>query len=312
MLCAAGDAHGRLDRMYGKIATFEAVLGTEFAWVLHVGDFGIWPDPARVDRATQRHGGAGDFPHWWAERRRAPTPTLFIKGNHEDFVWLEERPDTEILENLFYLRNGERFVVRDGEQEIVVGGIGGCYGPSDIDRPSDALEGRAKRHYTRDEIERLAAGGPVDVLLLHDAPKGVPLGGRASHLVRLAPGGDPGASPGSDAAGGRRARGKQRRCKARQVRAGGAPAERRPTHDGADPPGRLGEGEGLDELIRRVRPKVCFFGHHHVQVETSVGGVPCIGLNIVPSPGCLVAFEVFSRNGEDLRVLGVWPRSPQG
>jgi len=49
-----------------------------FAWVLHVGDFGIWPDPTRIDGATKRHDGAGDFPAWWSERRAAPRRTLFI------------------------------------------------------------------------------------------------------------------------------------------------------------------------------------------------------------------------------------------
>ena len=33
---------------------------------------------------------------WWAERRSAPRRTLFIKGNHEDFVWLDEQPDPEV------------------------------------------------------------------------------------------------------------------------------------------------------------------------------------------------------------------------
>jgi hypothetical protein len=53
------------------------------------GDFGVWPDVNRIDKATKKHDGAGDFPAWFAERRHAPRRTLFIKGNHEDFVWLD-------------------------------------------------------------------------------------------------------------------------------------------------------------------------------------------------------------------------------
>ena len=90
IFCAAGDIHGALDRLYDDVLAFEASLGVRFAHVLHVGDFGIWPDPDRVDRATKNHDGAGDFPRWFAERRTAPRPTLFIKGNHEDFDWLED------------------------------------------------------------------------------------------------------------------------------------------------------------------------------------------------------------------------------
>ena len=41
----------------------------------HIGDFGAWPDPARIDGATKRHDGAGDFPRGSrsAARRRAAT-----------------------------------------------------------------------------------------------------------------------------------------------------------------------------------------------------------------------------------------------
>jgi hypothetical protein len=57
MLCvAAGDVHGRLDRLYEDVHAFERVLGRTFAHVLQVGDFGVWPDPARVDRSTRFSG----------------------------------------------------------------------------------------------------------------------------------------------------------------------------------------------------------------------------------------------------------------
>lgn len=122
ILCAAGDTHGGLDRMYEHLLMFEAAPGVRFAWLLHVGDFGVWPDPARVDGATKRHDGAGDFPAWVAERRAAPRPTLFIKGNHEDFVWLDAQPSPEVLPGLHYLRNGRVFEMRAGEREWQVPG----------------------------------------------------------------------------------------------------------------------------------------------------------------------------------------------
>jgi hypothetical protein len=73
----------------------------------------------------------------------------------------------------FYLRNGTRRDLSDGDASIVVGGLGGCCGPSDYGRQSKHLQSYAKRHYTRDEIDSLIAAGPVDVLLVHDAPAGV-------------------------------------------------------------------------------------------------------------------------------------------
>jgi hypothetical protein len=114
LTCAAGDTHGALDRFSDDLLAFEADLGGRFAQVLHVGDFGIWPDPARVDRATRDHEGPGDFPTWWAERRTPPRPTLFIEGDHEDFAWLDGLEGDEVLPGLRYLRNGQRAELAGG------------------------------------------------------------------------------------------------------------------------------------------------------------------------------------------------------
>lgn len=173
VICAAGDTHGAIDRLFQEVLAFEKSLGVRFAWLLHVGDFGVWPDPSRVDGATRRHDVAGDFPAWWDERRVAPRRTLFIKGNHEDFLWLDAQPGPEVLSNLFYLRNGAAFTITDAGESLSVGGLGGCFGPSDYGRRSTDLQGYCKRHYTRDEIDTLIARGRVDVLLVHDAPTGV-------------------------------------------------------------------------------------------------------------------------------------------
>ena len=251
ILCAAGDAHGALDHLYAEVRAFEAALNVVFEYVLHVGDFGIWPEPARVDRATLKHDGAGDFPAWHLARLPVPRPTVFIKGNHEDFVWLDALPNDEPLPGLRYLRNGHQIILGDA---LLVGGIGGCYGPSDLRRPARLLQGRARRHYTKDELDTLAAGGPVDVLLLHDAPAGIAFDKRF-------PSGAP------------------RRYQS--------------------------EAAGLAELVERVRPSVCFFGHHHTRVDAHIAGVHCIGLNAVPWPGCLVAVEL--EPGGQARLLGEWP-----
>ena len=61
---------------------------------------------------------------------------------------------TEVLPGLVDLRNGcamEFDGASDGR--IRVGGIGGCYGPSDYSRASKALQGYARRHYTHDEVD---------------------------------------------------------------------------------------------------------------------------------------------------------------
>ena len=82
LICAAGDTHGAIDQLYHDILDFEDELGITFDHVLHVGDFGIWPDPNRLDKATREHDGAGDFADWLDANRPVPRPTVFIKGNH--------------------------------------------------------------------------------------------------------------------------------------------------------------------------------------------------------------------------------------
>jgi predicted phosphodiesterase len=238
-ICAAGDIHGALNQLFEDIRAFEAQLGVDFDQVLHVGDFGIWPDATRIDKATRHHDGAGDFPAWWNEQRAAPWPTTFIKGNHEDFVWLDARRDAQVLQGLTYLRNGHTIDLVDPRAgHIRVAGVGGCFGPSDYPRRSDRLQGYAKRHYTADEIERLADAKDVDIVLTHDAPAGVRF---------------------------------------------------RRHRRGED---FISEAQGLDVLLARLQPRVCFFGHHHTRVDAEVSGVRCVGLNKVARPGNLVAIDM--------------------
>jgi hypothetical protein len=72
--------------------------------------------------------------------------------------------------------------------------------------------------------------------------------------------------------------------------------------------GYVSEARGLDELVRRARPRVCFFGHHHTRVDAEIAGVRCLGLNKVARPGNLVAFEI-AAGRPDWRHLGEWPKS---
>lgn len=238
-ICAAGDIHGAMGRLYHDVLAFESALGGRFDWVLHVGDFGVWPDPGRIDRASRKHDGAGDFSHWLASARPVPRRTLFIKGNHEDFVWLDAQKGPEVLPGLFYLRNGCSMELEgDSGETVKVGGVGGCYGPSNYTRPASDLQGYARRHYTQDEVDRLAGSPRVDIVLTHDAPAGV----------------------------------------------------RFERHRHGSP--YISQAAGLDVLLARVQPRVCFFGHHHTRVDAEVSGVRCIGLNKVGCKGNLVAVEI--------------------
>ena len=70
--------------------------------------------------------------------------------------------------------------------------------------------------------------------------------------------------------------------------------------------GFISEAAGLDELLARTRPRVCFFGHHHMRLDAEVAGVRCLGLNKGHYPGCLVAFEM-NPGVREWQLLGEWP-----
>jgi hypothetical protein len=76
-ICAAGDIHGAMNKLYDEVQDFEASLGIRFDFVLHVGDFSVWPDPTKIDKGTRNHEGVGDFPAWLESRRAAPRRTVF-------------------------------------------------------------------------------------------------------------------------------------------------------------------------------------------------------------------------------------------
>ena len=145
----------------------------------------------------------------------------------------------------------------DGAESIRVGGIGGCYGPSDYERQSVQLRDYAPRHFTRDEVERLThevQHGSIDIVLTHDAPAGV----------------------------------------------------RYARHRGGE---FVSEAVGLADLIAKVQPRVCFFGHHHTRVDSEAAGVRCIGLNEVVHPGNLFAIEMM-QGERGWSALGEWPARP--
>ena len=175
LVLAVGDCHGRLSDLYYSALALEdeRLGGRPLDLLVQVGDLGVWPDPARLDRATQKHGETGDFARWASEQRAAPRPTLFVAGNHEDFDYLVQHGANPLVPGLTFLPWGAVTTFAARGRVLRIGGLGGCYGASDY--PRGALHGRRRRHYTRAEIDRLIAQAqpPIDILLLHDAPAGV-------------------------------------------------------------------------------------------------------------------------------------------
>lgn len=166
----AGDIHGRITQFYDKVLDLEKELGIRADWVLQTGSYGVWPDPIKMDRTTRRYTDQVDFHKYYYDGLAVPRPTLFVAGRHEDHRWLNlkrDRGEMEILPNLHWLLNG--FKTQIG---LSVVGLGKVYSPNTYhDRQLDAR--RRYGHYTRGEIEKACSQGPTDILLTHEAPKGL-------------------------------------------------------------------------------------------------------------------------------------------
>jgi hypothetical protein len=173
----AGDIHGRLTQFYDKVIEHERELGIRADWVLQTGSLGVWPDPLRIDRVTRRHADDVDFHKYYYNSQAVPRPTLFVAGRHEDHRWLNfkrDRGEMEILPNLHWLLNG--FKTNIGTSVV---GLGRVYSPNTYRGGKSSLK-RQAAHYTRGDVERACSQGPTNILLTHEAPKGLQFGNHVS------------------------------------------------------------------------------------------------------------------------------------
>lgn len=107
----------------------------------------------------------------------------WIKGNNENFDAIAAR---DLPEPLPFLDNGEMVTI-DG---LRVAGLGGTFAPTWYETPAadlpHPLKSTAKataladkrRHFVREEVERLKAMTGIDVLLTHEAARPYRVGGR--------------------------------------------------------------------------------------------------------------------------------------
>jgi Icc-related predicted phosphoesterase len=119
-------------------------------------------DAADPDLALQ----LGDLFHY-----DLPVETHFIAGNNEDFDVIDALRHGRIRSST--VRNAR---LLDGEtvdlRGITVGGLSGNFAPTQFEKPRSALRGERRRHFVREDVERLKGADGVDVLLTHEAPHG--------------------------------------------------------------------------------------------------------------------------------------------
>jgi hypothetical protein len=232
-----GDIHGRVALMYTLAQLWEQQTGNRLAGILQVGDMGAYPDPTRVDKATQRHAARDsdelDF-HNYCHRSHSgqrflghpdAPPTLFIRGNHEDFEYLgsfSQPTPIDPWDRMTYIPDGH---IVDFQPEwnpkatpLRVAGFGGVH-PKEVSRGRGQRQRRTFRkvqdeavgnpkYFCLEHTKTAFVGEPIDVLMTHAAP----------YCAKIPRG-----------------------------------------------------SEALEALAERVRPRFHFFGHHHAVVGPTRG-----------------------------------------
>ncbi len=146
-----------------------------------------------LDRVLTRHPDVafwvcpGDLADDRGEYPSPPAPLYWIKGNNENFDFVDRQPaGSGTVANLHYIPNG-RFVTVAGMR---IAGLGGTFAPTWYETPADRLGAAGtvrddkRRHFVRGEVEACERLTGIDIFLSHEAPRPFPLPGRrAGHPI---------------------------------------------------------------------------------------------------------------------------------
>lgn len=181
-----GDLHGRLLSAFRLASAWAREAGVRVDALLQVGDLGWFPDPAKLDKATQRHADKDALelgaqllaePNQLADEilaeENGSAGIWFTAGNHEDYESLEfwqqgvgPHADSFCVDAYCRVR-----CIRDGRTTALPGGltVGALWG---IDgQAPNARQKTPPRARLRSRSATNLAGEAFDVLLTHDGPR---------------------------------------------------------------------------------------------------------------------------------------------
>src|SRR6185437_2473757 len=177
-----GDVHGSIIPMYEFLAELEHRAGIHIDGVVQVGDFGIYmPSDELIKHTsiqTARFEIRTNFPKLWKGEYAVPMPTWVCPGNHEDYRVLIHLigADRHVIHNFHILEDGSINDVLG----LRVGAIWGNYSYKSYRNPTVIEDARTYNTHSRKalhiyepSVERLMKAGQFDVLVTHDAPKGL-------------------------------------------------------------------------------------------------------------------------------------------
>jgi len=226
-----GDIHGRVALMYVLSQLWQNYTGNELTNILQVGDMGAFPDHTRLDSATIKHARRDpdelDFKEYcykspscnrYLGSSDLPS-TYFIRGNHEDFDYLDgfrPRQSVDPWKQLRYLPDGSHVNLRllneettfdelwTGEQEdnqhvecLCLAGFGGIQ-PRSRDRgrgkkarknyrKNNKKISKEKKFFSSDALSvAFSSLESIDILMTHAGPQCERLPGGSYMLTQLA------------------------------------------------------------------------------------------------------------------------------
>jgi predicted phosphodiesterase len=191
-IAVLGDLHGHITLAYRILKRWETENNKILSAIFQVGDFGTFPPPFKVDKATMRfyekdpdelsfidyYEGSKEadeiLKENYSAKRYIKANLYFIKGNHEDFDFLESLPEyydsatsLDAYHKIFYLKSGNFY-------KIPIDGINlniACLGGVNYHKGFGA--GPASPYYTKSEFKQLCSiKNNIDIFLSHDVPYG--------------------------------------------------------------------------------------------------------------------------------------------
>ena len=207
-----GDIHGRVALMYTLAFLWENESGIKLSGILQVGDMGAFPNPLKVDKATQKYAELDpdelEFHKFCTQtsvsefylNRQNALSTYFIRGNHEDFDYLNSisrQKTVDPWQCLHFIPDGQQVTLFKPDCHIVIGGFGGI--PPSTEQRKRGQTARQKyrkachkasydpRFFSEDLVmSAFYDCGKIDILMTHAGPQCPELQSGSIYLAELA------------------------------------------------------------------------------------------------------------------------------
>jgi len=177
------DLHGRLLLAFKLCARWQRETGENIDLILQAGDLGAYPAMEGLDRATRKYaerdptelGFMQHFctydPHVSAILAQTNCPMIFVRGNHEDHIWLDALEQQhagtifpiDAYQRVYNLKTGLPWTFQHANEQITILGIGRIGAPPGEEDPQ---QGRYIQPYEKERFAQREKTA-IDVLLTH-------------------------------------------------------------------------------------------------------------------------------------------------